>query len=671
MGECILGIIAIRKFGRLQVILTLLLIVACVSPLEIPDPVVLPVPGENLAKSAEAQFHDKSYNNALSIYEDYLSRFPQGTSADIALHRVASIYLYRDDLARSRSAFQRLVNNYPRSPHMVPCGLDVMYAFKNQGNDTEVIRISADILKIADSQEALREVYYVLADIHFKKGAFMEALLFGEMAFENGNPAEKKQIFADMQKVLNPLSTDETTTLVSKIDDQELRGNLLYAAARERFDSHNNKDAEKLLLKLIDDLPRHRAVPTAEHLIAKIHQRTAFRRTLIGCMLPLSGSYEHFGQQALQGIELALKEINSNLEEVQFELLVRDTGSDPQTSAELVRQFDVARVAVVLGPIIASETAGREAQTRSLPIITLTQREGIPEIGDYVFRNFITPRLQMEGLLSYVTGELGLNRFAVLYPDDNYGNTFAELFQRTAEEHGATVNIARTYHPDQSDFSLQIKQLVIPDNENSEMLRDNGNSSSDRLRRHRTTKAAAVDFEALFIPDAAQKVGLIAPQLAFFDIRDVLLLGTNLWHSDDLINLAQRYVQQAIMTDVFNSRSERPAVKNFVASFEKEYSAPPGFIAALAYDTAYITFTVLQDRGVQSRADVKLSLAHLQNFEGVTGWTYFDENGEVHKSLSILQIDGDEFVERDNPRLDRFFSGMDRQNYGFRPLNKN
>ena len=111
--------------------------------------------------------------------------------------------------------------------------------------------------------------------------------------------------------------------------------------------------------------------------------------------------------------------------------------------------------------------------------------------------------------------------------------------------------------------------------------------------------------------------------------------------------------------------------ENFVASFEKEYSAPPGFIAALAYDTAYITFTVLQDRGVQSRADVKLSLAHLQNFEGVTGWTYFDENGEVHKSLSILQIDGDEFVERDNPRLDRFFSGMDRQNYGFRPLNKN
>ena len=191
---------------------------------------------------------------------------------------------------------------------MVPCGLDVMYAFKNQGNDTEVIRISADILKIADSQEALREVYYVLADIYFKKGAFMEALLFGEMAFENGNPAEKKQIFADMQKVLNPLSTDETTTLVSKIDDQELRGNLLYAAARERFDSHNNKDAEKLLVKLIDDLPQHRTVPAAGDLIEEIHHRTTFRRTLIGCMLPLSGSYENFGQQALQGIELALKE---------------------------------------------------------------------------------------------------------------------------------------------------------------------------------------------------------------------------------------------------------------------------------------------------------------------------------------------------------------------------
>ena len=671
MRRRILRVFAIRKFAGLQVILPFFLIVACVSQSEISGQVILPDTGKILVTIAEAQFQDKSYKSALAFYEDYLNRFPQGASAELALHRVASIYLHWDDLPAGRSAFKRLASGYPRSPHAVLCGLEVIHAYKKIGDDSEVIRISADILKISVSREVLHEVYKVLVDTYSKKGAFMDALLFGEMAFDNGNQIEKKQVFAGMQKIINPLSAEETMTLVSKIGDQELRGNLLYAAAREHFDSHNNKDAEKLLVKLIDDLPQHRKVLAAGDLIEEIHHRTAFRRTLIGCMLPLSGSYELFGLQALQGIELALTEINSKLEEVQFQLLVRDTSSDPQTADELIRQFDAARAAVVIGPIAASENAGREAQNRSLPIITLSQREGIPEIGDYVFRNFITPRMQVESMLSYVTRELGLKRFAVLYPDENYGNTFAQLFQSKAEEHGATVSIAQAYQSDQSDFSRQIKQLVTTDGDKSEMQQDKDNNNSARRRRHRKTNAAAVDFDALFIPDAAQKAGLIAPQLVFYDIRNVLLLGTNLWHSDKLINLAQRYVQQAIMTDVFYSKSEKPGVKNFVESFEKEYNFAPGFIAALAYDTAHIAFTVLLDREVQSREDVKLSLAHLKNFEGVTGWTYFDETGEVHKSLSILQIVGDEFVECEKTLLDSYFSGMYRQGYDFKMANKN
>ena len=50
-----------------------------------------------------------------------------------------------------------------------------------------------------------------------------------------------------------------------------------------------------------------------------------------------------------------------------------------------------------------------------------------------------------------------------------------------------------------------------------------------------------IDFEAIFIPDSPGKTGLIVPQLAYFDIKDVYLLGTNLWHSDALIKIADQY----------------------------------------------------------------------------------------------------------------------------------
>ena len=63
-----------------------------------------------------------------------------------------------------------------------------------------------------------------------------------------------------------------------------------------------------------------------------------------------------------------------------------------------------------------------------------------------------------------------------------------------------------------------------------------------------------VDFDVLFIPEAPQMAALILPQLAYYDIRDVYLAGTNLWHSSQLIELAKDYAQNAVMVDGFFKR---------------------------------------------------------------------------------------------------------------------
>mgnify|MGYP000287749782 CR=1 FL=1 len=55
-------------------------------------------------------------------------------------------------------------------------------------------------------------------------------------------------------------------------------------------------------------------------------------------------------------------------------------------------------------------------QQMGIPIITLTQKDNIPEIGDKVFRNFITPKMQVQTLSSFSVESLGLFRFAILSP---------------------------------------------------------------------------------------------------------------------------------------------------------------------------------------------------------------------------------------------------------------
>ena len=154
-----------------------------------------------------------------------------------------------------------------------------------------------------------------------------------------------------------------------------------------------------------------------------------------------------------------------------------------------------------------------------------------------------------------------------------------------------------------------------------------------------------MDFEALFIPDAPKKAGLVIPQLAFYDVDDVLLLGTNLWHSDDLIKEAGEYVQFALMADGYYADTSKKTVNDFIVAFMEQYGELPGIIEAFAYDTAMMAFQTVDNSAIRSRQDLKNELKNLYNYDGVTGVTSFRENGEADKKLYLLQIDGDKFVE--------------------------
>lgn len=156
---------------------------------------------------------------------------------------------------------------------------------------------------------------------------------------------------------------------------------------------------------------------------------------------------------------------------------------------------------------------------------------------------------------------------------------------------------------------------------------------------------AVVDFDAVFIPDAPKKTGLIIPHLAFFDVKDTYLLGTNLWHSDRLIEMARQYVQGAIMPDGFFAESASEKVKQFVGNYQEVFHEKPGFIEAVAYDTATILFQVVSEPDIRYRSALKNVLKRLSDFQGVTGGTSFNNDGDVRKNIYLLQVRGNRFVE--------------------------
>ena len=153
-----------------------------------------------------------------------------------------------------------------------------------------------------------------------------------------------------------------------------------------------------------------------------------------------------------------------------------------------------------------------------------------------------------------------------------------------------------------------------------------------------------IDFEAVFMPDNFQKIVMIAPQLVYHDILDVQLMGTSLWQSPELIDMAGDYVQDAVFPSGFIEESGRPGVGAFMEGYRAGFDSAPGIMAATGYDTIRLLKEIMAGEDVLTRRDIREALLEYKDFPGVTGTISFDSRGEVVKKPILLTVSGRRIV---------------------------
>lgn len=340
----------------------------------------------------------------------------------------------------------------------------------------------------------------------------------------------------------------------------------------------------------------------------------------IAVALPLSGRYGSFGERVRRGMELALE-----LRPLNPPLLldIRDTAGDAGTAARLVTTLARSpQILALAGPLTGSEAAAAavQAQKERLPMLTLSQRDGLAQTGDMVFRNSMTSRLQVEALLRHAMDGQGLRRFAILFPENRSGQEFRELFTQGVRLRGGAVVASQGYAESETDLRSQVRRL--------QGLEPNA-ADPGKVK---------AKFDALFIPDYADRIGQLVPQLGYYGFEPVQLLGINGWNSPDLVRIGGAAVEGAVFVDGFFRESPAPAVRSFVEHYLQKYGEEPSILAAQGFDVVGMLLTALETPGVRGREELRQALAGLQNYPGVTGTTTFDPQGDASKGLFLLQV---------------------------------
>ncbi len=626
-------------------------------------PLSVPVrlsPADELFSKAEKLYQIKSYEKALDAYNEYLAGFPDSPLADAVLIKTGAIYTVLGDYAKAHDSYNRLIVEYPDSFFVSDARVEKLVTFYKEGKYKKVISSAEYILKKIIPRIHVLRTYVLIGDTYFALGSSLDALHYYILSYEKSKGLEREPVIEKLKETAILLDKEDIMSIIENMGyEPPVAGMLMYLYGLKKAETEQYDDAIMMLSAFVGMFPEHNHVVKAKNLIEKLSTKSVYSRYTIGCLLPLSGYYKAFGDKALKGIELALGQFCSQEDRPSVKIIIKDTGSDPDVAVNAVNELFEEHVAAIIGPIFTAGSAALEAQNRGIPIVTITQKENIADIGDYVFRNFFTPGMQVETIVSYAIEELKLKNFAILYPNENYGKVFMNLFWDEVRSCGGKVVGVESYELDSTDFADSIKKLVglyyeLPEylKNINELIEDEENHvwSEEDLREDEELveddePKPVIDFDAIFIPDSAKRAGLIIPQLSFFDVDNVYLFGTNLWHSDILISMAQKYVQNAIMPDIFFAESSSENVRDFVMTFEKTFRDKPGFIEAVAYDTAMMLFQIVSQPDVRFRSEVKNELIKSGNFRGVTGLTSFDNNGGLRKDLYLLKIKGNQFIE--------------------------
>ncbi|MDY6904837.1 MAG: penicillin-binding protein activator [Thermodesulfobacteriota bacterium] len=647
-------------------IVMIILIAAC-APRVVKE---RPAPGDDLFNRAESLFNKGDYYKAFDTYESYLAKYPEGIRAPAAMMKTGVILSVKGDYEAARTRYNMLLSRFPESPFVEDARISILVTWYNQKAYEKVLDYAQTIDDKTVSDDCVARKYAVVGDAYDAMGRPMDAAYVFISALRKVDKDNRSKILIKLDQVTSAMPPDSLQSLLSGIRDLDYRGYLTCLLGEKYMKREAYDRAVAVLSGFIDQFPENRYAEKARHLLGSIEKESLYDRYAVGCVLPLSGKYKVFGEQALNGIELAFREFltaqTGREKRPAVRLAIRDSGSDKTQAVAAVKSLiEAERVAAIIGPLITSESAILEAQKRHVPIIALTQEQDIPAIGDYVFRNFLTPDMQVQALVDYTVETLGMSRFAVLYPDEAYGRVFAHKFWDYVIARDAEIVGFEAYNPRETDFAGPIRKLVglyydIPeelkpaitayresfmapyDEEAPETPAEEPAAEEDRdepqEKEEEETEKAVVDFDAIFVPDGPSNAGLILPQLAYYDIVDTLFVGTNLWHSDQLPKIAGRYAEGAVMPTGFWESSGYHTVQSFCRSYRDAYDAAPSFIPAVAYDSAVILFDIIADPDVRYRSSIRNRLGMLKDFPGVTGMTAFDETGEVHKKLPLLKI---------------------------------
>jgi len=377
----------------------------------------------------------------------------------------------------------------------------------------------------------------------------------------------------------------------------------------------------------------NRSLEAKEYLF-RAEKISAGRPKIVG-LVPLSGKLADIGFSVLCGAEVALSPLQ-RYQAANILPMIRwvDTGGEPETAR---REFFAAAgdrtVIGFLGPVTGEEgrSVGIAFGPKAPPVLYLGQKTILQRPFLYGFG--LSPAEEARAVLSY----LARNRVVdllLLYPENGYGQGFADAVNRVAHESGVRIVRSIGYAPQARDFTDVIRKAV-------------GNARFEQQARSKEKgKAMRLPLDGIVIADRWDRVFLLASQLNYYNVY-LPLAGFSGWSNEELLRKAGSAVSGAVFSVDYSDAIPGSEGDRFRKAFQETMGTVPTRFEAMGYDGALLlsdAFAMGGDDGTPLGEALRARIPRMKDFVGVTGSFQFLPTGEVRRKVSLLRVELGNFV---------------------------
>ncbi len=325
----------------------------------------------------------------------------------------------------------------------------------------------------------------------------------------------------------------------------------------------------------------------------------------IGVAQPLSGNSAALGQDLLNGVKLAVADLNKEGVKIKgkpvtIELVVMDDRADPATGKEVAQKMIEAGVTAVIGNLNSgvSIAAAPIYASKDIAQLAISTNPKFTQLGlPTTYRLVANDVLQAKAIGSYAVNQLNADKYAVVDDGTAYGKGLAD---------GAAEQL-----------KLAKKEIAVRESF------DDQTSAFDPLAEK--LKAAGVqvvvttlnDFQVIALMEGLKKI----------NYTDVIMLSGDTIKTTAMLK-GVGMVKGLYATSPILDAKEFVNGKDFLAKYYDAFKVEPAYGAPYTYDAMYILAGAMQRAGSANPKKITEILHTFDGYAPVTGSMKWDSVGE-------------------------------------------